>query len=387
MIAYIDCFAGVSGDMLLGALVDLGVDFQPLREIMLSRGLPPFFIEHNRENRKGFAAVNVKIQVSDDHRSRHLSDICSLIDTPELSETVRQRTTRIFTRIAQAESRIHQKPVDKIHFHEIGAVDSIVDVVGTLWGLEQLGITKCYTSAITIGSGSVECQHGIIPVPAPATVELIKDFPVIKKESGTELSTPTGAAIVTTIAEYRQQLPLLRIKQVGCGCGSRDIADFPNILRIFVGAVESDWRQEEIMVVETNIDDLNPEIFPYVMEQLFNAGAADVYFTPVMMKKGRIGHLVTVLTDSVNRDKCIAVLFSETSTLGVRIFEAHRRILERTIETITSPWGEVSVKSHILDGKKYCVPEFEECKRIALRERIPLKEVYDTIRLRGSSYD
>jgi hypothetical protein len=386
-IAYIDCFAGVSGDMLLGALIDLGIDFTPLQEILISRGLPPFSIEHNRENRRGLAGVNVTVIVPNEHIYRTLSDIISIINDSKLSESTKQTSIRIFTRIAEAESRIHQKPVEQIHFHEIGAVDSIVDIIGTVWGLEQLGIIKCYSSAITLGSGSVECQHGIFPVPAPATVELVKGFPVIKREVGFELATPTGTAILTTIAEYCNQLPPLCITRIGYGCGDRDIPTFPNVLRIIIGTPDPQWQEETMLVMETNIDDLNPEIFPYVMERLFSSGAADVYVTPVMMKKGRLGYLITVLTASANLEQCLNVLFAETSTLGVRICETHRRMLERTIESIASPWGTVSVKSYMLNGKKQYAPEYEECKKIAQRENIPLKEVYETLRLLGKSND
>lgn len=386
-IAYFDCFAGVSGDMVLGALIDLGMDVASLESMLKSLGIAPFSINVERVNRKSINAVNVTVNAQHEYHSRSLNDILKIIDSPGLSAEVRQRIERIFTRIAEAESKIHQIPIEKVHFHEVGAIDSMIDIVGSVWGLEQLGITTCYSSAISIGSGSVECEHGTIPVPSPATLELIKGFPVIKKEVGTELATPTGAAIVTTIAEHTHQLPAMRVSKIGYGCGDRELEAFPNLLRIIVGEAETSYGEDRMLVVETNLDDMSAELFPYIMEQLLNHNAADVYLTPILMKKGRPGHKITVLVENENLDRCLNILFRETTTLGVRIYETYRKKLERLSEKIGTPWGTVQVKSYILEGKKYVVPEFEACKKIAVREKIPLMEIYDTIKRIGNQDD
>ena len=386
-IAYFDCFAGVSGDMVLGALIDLGVDVESLKSMLKSLGVTPFSLNVERVNHKGITAVNLSVKTHHEHHHRSLKDILEIIDSSELSVGARQRIERIFTRIAEAESKIHQLPVEKVHFHEVGAVDSMVDIIGSVWGLEQLGVTTCYSSAVSIGSGSVECEHGIIPVPSPATLELVKGFPVIKKEVGAELATPTGAAIVTTVAEYTHQLPPVRVSKIGYGCGDRELEAFPNILRIIVGEVESIYGEDRILVAETNLDDMNAELFPYVMEKLLNHDAADVYLTPILMKKGRPGHKITVLVENKNLDRCLNILFRETTTLGVRIYETYRKKLERLSEEISSPWGAVRVKSYILGGKKHVVPEFEACKEIAVREKIPLMEIYETVKQIGNQDD
>lgn len=386
-IAYFDCFAGVSGDMILGGLIDLGLDVKGLEKKLHSIGIDSFTLKAELTERKRIRAMNFSVETGESHHHRTLQDILKIIDSPELSTAVKERAKRIFTRIAEAESTIHQKPVDSIHFHEVGAIDSIVDIIGSVWGLEELGITECFCSAISLGSGSVDCAHGTLSVPSPATLELVKGFPVIKKEIGVELATPTGVAIITSVAQFVGQMKPMIIEKTGYGCGDRDLEEFPNIVRIIKGQPVENREQDCVKIIETNLDDISAEIVPYLLEKLTEKGAVDAFVTPVIMKKGRPGYKITVLSDSEHLDECTNVLFSESATIGVRIYETYRQKLKREIETLNTPWGDVKVKAVILNGKKKIVPEYEECKKIAVKEDLPFIDVYTTIKQIGNSDD
>ncbi|MCP4723524.1 MAG: nickel pincer cofactor biosynthesis protein LarC [bacterium] len=386
-IAYFDCGSGVSGDMLLGALIDLGLDINSLSEMLRELGLSKFNIKADKVQRKGIGTVNLTVEVEHEHKHRHLKHIYEIVDNPVLSDNVRDSVRKVFEKVAAAEGKIHGIAPEKVHFHEVGALDSIIDIVGAVWGLEQLGIRKCYSSAITLGSGEVKCAHGIIPVPSPATLDIVKGFPVAKREIGSELATPTGAALVTTIAEYTYQLPLLKITGTGYGCGDRELENIPNILRIIAGETIQEYEQDSVMIIETNIDDMIPEIVPHLIDRLLNEGALDVFVTPVIMKKGRQGNQITVLCESSSLNLCSEILFSETTTSGIRISEAGRYKLPRKVEKLKTRWGEINVKSFIRDGKKKIVPEFEECRSIALKESIPLIDVYEEVRKTGNPDD
>lgn len=386
-IAYFDCFAGVSGDMILGALIDLGLSKDELESKLMTLGLSSFSISSEVVSRKGIRAVNVSVKTDEDHHHRKLPDILKILDSPELSDAVKEKTCRIFTRIAEAEGKIHQMPVEEIHFHEVGAMDSIIDIIGSIWGMEKLGITDCFSSAISLGSGSVKCAHGTISVPSPATLELVKDFPVIKKEVGKELATPTGVALITTVAKYTEQLAPMRIEKTGYGCGDRELEDFANVLRIIIGQSIDHVDQDVVMVLETNIDDVTGELYPHLVDKIFETGAVDVYITPIIMKKGRPGHTLTVLTARENLDKCLEILFRESTTLGIRMYETFRHKLKRSSESLETPWGRVKVKAVQQNGKKRIVPEYEECKKIADKENIPLLDVYDKIKNLGNPDD
>ena len=386
-IAYFDCFAGISGDMVLGALIDLGLNEDELESKLRSLGISSFSLSSEVVSRKGIRGVKVSVKTDEEHHHRKLPDILRILDSPELSDDVKEKTGKIFTRIAEAEGKIHQKPMEEIHFHEVGAMDSIIDIVGSIWGMEQLGITECFSSAISLGSGSVECAHGTISVPSPATLELVKGFPVIKKEVGFELATPTGAALITTVAEFSEKLLPVRIENTGYGCGDRDLDDFANVLRIIMGQPIEHVDQDVMMVLETNIDDVTGELYPYLVDKIIEAGAVDAYITPIIMKKGRPGHNLTILTAKENLDKCLDVLFHESATLGVRMYETFRHKLKRTSESLDTPWGSVKVKAVMLNGKKRIIPEFEECKKIADKENIPLMEIYDKIKILGNPDD
>jgi len=379
-IAYFDCFSGASGDMILGALVDAGLDVSELDNMLRDLGLDSFSLKAEKVERKGIATTNLHVKTEENDRHRHLKDILEIINGAEFSDTVKETVHKVFMKIAAAESRIHNKPVEKVHFHEVGALDSIIDIVGTVWGIEKLGIAACYSSALSLGSGSVRCAHGVIPVPAPATLEIVRGFPVIKKEIGSELCTPTGAALVTTLAKYVDRLPPMKILATGYGCGDKIFDEIPNIFRMIIAEKVQSHEQDSVLLVETNIDDMNPELFPYVMDRLLQAGAVDVFLTPVIMKKGRPGNLLSILVNPEQLDTCLDIVFAETTTLGVRIAETYRRKLQRASVTIQTPWGAVRAKEIIRAGKKMYIPEFEECKKIALRENVSIEDVYSAIK-------
>jgi len=386
-IVYFDCFSGVSGDMFLGALIDLGLNVEVLAKTLKNLGLENFELNVEKTRRNDISATNLHVITEPENRRRNLQDIVDIVYSSALSDSVKQRVERVFTTIAEAESTVHNIPMSKVHFHEVGALDSIIDIVGSIWGLEQLGIETCYSSAITLGSGSIECAHGIIPVPAPATLEIVKNFPVVKKEIGTEVCTPTGAALVTELSEYRDQLPQMKISKIGYGCGDRIIKQIPNMFRIFIGEAVKFYEEDRLLVVETNIDDMNTELFPYVMNRLFESGAVDVFLTPVIMKKGRPGNVLSFLTDEKSLDGCLDIIFSETTSIGIRMYETSRRKLPRSREKLKTPWGTIQVKSIDRFGKKVILPEYEECKKIAIRENIPIEQVYSTVKRLGNPDD
>ncbi|MFC1553179.1 nickel pincer cofactor biosynthesis protein LarC [candidate division KSB1 bacterium] len=385
--AYFDCFAGVSGDMILGALIDLGLIVEELDELLRSVGLDSFELKAERTNKKGFNSINFTVTVEHSHHHRKLNDILSIVDKSELSDTAKKSITKIFTRIAEIEGGIHQRPKEDVHFHEVGSMDSMIDIFGTVWGIEKLGIEKLYCSAITMGSGSVKCEHGIIPVPSPASLGLAEGFPVQKKEVGFELATPTGVALVTSLAEFVDLLPEMKITGTGYGCGDRDIEDFPNVLRIITGETAKTLEEDNKLIIETNIDDMNPEILPYVIERLLNDGAVDAFLTPILMKKGRPGYKLSVITDRSFSDRCLRTIFSETSSIGVRMYETSRKKLKRESENVKTEFGDIKVKSYVFENDKYIAPEYEECKKIALKENIPLQKVYDMIKRSGKTDD
>ncbi|RKY84041.1 nickel pincer cofactor biosynthesis protein LarC [candidate division KSB1 bacterium] len=327
-IAYFDCFSGASGDMILGCLIDLGVDEQFIEKKVKETGIDNFRLKKYIVNKNILEATKVDVIVKKYDKPRNIKDIQQLVNKGSFSERSRDSILKIFRRIAESESRVHGIPVEKVHFHEVGAVDSVVDVIGAVIGFEYLGIEKFYSSSITLGSGRVKCSHGIIPVPSPATLELIKGFPVTKREIQCELCTPTGAAIITSLAEYREFFPDFLIENIGYGAGTKNIKEFPNVLRIIIGKEVQRYQEDKVILIETNIDDMTPEIYTYIMEKLFESNAIDVYITPVIMKKGRPGNVLSVITDIENMENILNIIFKESSTLGVRIKEVRRKKLK-----------------------------------------------------------
>ncbi len=380
-IAYFDCIAGVSGDMLLGALVDAGLPVEKLREELSSLNLGgEFELKAQKVSKNGFAATKVDVDVQGPQHGRHLADIESLFNKGSLPRHIQKKATGMFRRLAEVEAGIHGKPVEEVHLHELGGVDTIVDVTGTLLGLEALGVEQVYASPLPLGRGFVKGSHGQIPLPAPATVALLKGIPVQGRPIEMELVTPTGALLLSTLCSAFGPIPAMTLTGQGYGAGGRDLP-IPNLVRLLLGErSEGDARGTEIetlMLLETNLDDNSAEINGYAMEKLFAAGALDVFFTPIQMKKNRPGTLISVLCRPVNADMLEMILFRETSTLGIRHQQVERRCLERTSEIVDTPYGPVRVKvAQLPDGLSKRAPEYEDCKRAALSHGVPLRVVY-----------
>ena len=381
--AYFDCFSGISGDMTLGALIDLGTPVEWLQNELSRLPLNGFHLTVTPMMRNGIQATFVSVEVEDSGHSRDYKTIKSLLAGCPLSDAVKSRSLTIFERLARAEAGIHDCAPDEVHFHEVGGVDAIVDIVGTALCLEKLGINQVISSRIPLGSGFVDCQHGKLPVPAPATIEILKDVTVYGTDVACELVTPTGAAIITSLAESFGPLPPMRVEKTGYGAGQRELADRPNLLRIITGspaATDDGLSTDEIIILETCIDDMNPELFGYIMERLFSDGALDVYWIPLHMKKNRPGTMVQVLCEQAGKDRLIQRLLSETTSLGVRYYKAKRKLLAREQVTIQTSFGEIQVKRVMHpDGRERLVPEYDVCREVALKLNLPLQVVYDTI--------
>ncbi|HXG65575.1 MAG TPA: nickel pincer cofactor biosynthesis protein LarC [Blastocatellia bacterium] len=377
---YFDCYAGVSGDMLIGALIDLGVDIDTLRQQLSSLKLSGYEIRAHRVKRSGIAATKFDVDVDPKAQpARAFAEIREIISDSALSAQVKARAIAAFARLAEAEARVHDTTVEKVHFHEVGAVDAIIDIVGAMIGFEALGVERFYSSPLRTGYGTVKAEHGLLPIPAPGTAELLKGVPVYAGELEGEFVTPTGAAIVTTLCESFGPLPPMQIDRTGYGAGSRDPEGFPNALRLILGDVAaqpSAAEPESVMVVETNIDDMNPQVYGFVMERAFALGALDVFMTPAQMKKDRPGVLLTALCAPDRLDSITEMLLAETSTLGVRYYQARRRVLDRVIEEVETPYGCVRIKV-ARDGARtlHYQPEYEDCARLAAGSQAPLIEV------------
>ena len=387
MHAYFDCFSGISGDMTLGALIDLGVPSGWLQDELTRLPLKGFQLAVTSVARSGICANLVSVEAHDSKKSRDFKEIKSLLETCPLSETVKSNSLNIFEILARAEAGIHGCSPEEVHFHELGGIDAIVDIVGTALCLEKLGINKITASKLPLGSGFVDCQHGKLPIPAPATIEILKDVPVYGTEASNELVTPTGAAIIASLADSFGPLPEMSVNKTGYGAGQRELQDRPNLLRIITGTAvgpeidsKGSLQADQIIILETCIDDMNPELFGFLMERIFEDGALDVYWIPIHMKKNRPGTMVQVLCKEDRKDNLIRRLLAETTSLGIRYYHAHRQLLARDQLTITTSLGEIRVK-RIKDpeGSTRLIPEYEACKKIALQKKIPLRVVYDTI--------
>ena len=375
---YFDCFAGASGDMILGALVGVGVNPRELREQLSLLDVSGFELEFETVNRSGLSATRADVRTKHEHVHRHLGDILKIINGSRLSDGVKTRAGSIFSRLAEAEARVHDEPIEKIHFHEVGALDAIIDVVGAAIGFEMLGVERFVCSPLHVGSGAVKMAHGLFPVPPPAVAELLKDTPIYSTEISGELVTPTGAAIIKTVCESYGPLPLMKIERTGYGAGFREYENFPNVLRLMLGDDESAAGEtiERLLVIETNIDDMSPQLFGYVMEEAFRAGALDCYLTPVQMKKNRPGVLLSILCRPQEREALTGLLFRETTTLGVRSFEVERRALERECVRVETPFGPIDVKVARLNGRVVNVmPEYEQCRAAAKLSGVALRVV------------
>jgi pyridinium-3,5-bisthiocarboxylic acid mononucleotide nickel chelatase len=386
MLAYFDCFSGISGDMTLGALIDLGVPVKHLERRLKSIPLKNFDLAVTPVHRNGIRAMSIIVDIYDDQYARNFADIRSLIHSCPLSEKIKSISIQIFTRLAASEAHIHNCSLEQVHFHEVGGIDAIVDIVGTAICLDYLGIKRIIASHIPLGKGFVTCSHGKLPVPAPATIDILKGAPVYGTDVPHELVTPTGAAIIVTLAERFGALPHLIMKGTGYGAGHRELEERPNLLRIVTGtqpeATESldETTTDHVFILETCIDDMNPELFGYLMDRLFIDGALDVYWIPVYMKKNRPGTMLQVLCHPTEKDSLIRRILSETTTLGVRYYESHRRLLWRDQLKVKTIYGDIPVK-RIKDpqGNIRTVPEYDVCEKIAREQNIPIRIVYETI--------
>ncbi|MGA7922303.1 MAG: nickel pincer cofactor biosynthesis protein LarC [Candidatus Acidiferrales bacterium] len=381
--AYFDCFSGISGDMVLGALVDAGANLQAIESELRRLELEGWSISAERVKRGQIFATHLKVETSEGHHHRGLSIILGRIKRAQLAPRVAERACRIFTRLAEAEAKVHQIPVDQVHFHEVGAVDSIVDIVGAAIGFELLGIDGFACSPLDVGSGQVSTAHGLLPVPAPATAELLKGAPVYTSGIVKELVTPTGAAIATTLATRYSEIPGMTLSAIGYGAGSADLPEKANVLRILIGedvAREPDaYGDAPVTVIETNIDDMSPQIYGYFAERVLAAGALDVFSAPVQMKKNRPGLLITILAEEGNVTTLIDLLFRETTTIGLRTHEVRRKTLDRELVPVMTTFGEVKMKVSRMNGTVLnAAPEYEDCRRIAAEKGVPLKEVMAT---------
>lgn len=382
-VVYFDCPSGASGDMILGALVDAGVEVGVLRAELAKLGVPGWTLGVREVRRGAFRATKVDVEVAGEAPgvTRHLRDIVDILGASGLAPAVVAAATRIFTRLAEAEARVHGSTVDAVHFHEVGAIDAIVDVTGAVLGLHLLGAEAVHVSPLPLGGGFVEGAHGRMPVPGPGTVELLRGFPVVDTGVRAELVTPTGAAILTTLATGAGPMPAMTLERVGYGAGARDLPDTPNVLRCLVGEAVDGGGVESIVQVETTIDDMSPQLYEPLMERLLEAGALDVFLTPVIMKRSRPGTVLTTLCPPDRVDALCRVLFEESSTIGVRWTAMSRARLEREMVTIATAHGPLPVKISRLGGRVVTVtPEFAEVVRIARAKALPVREVLDQAR-------
>ncbi len=389
-IAYFDCFSGISGDMTLGALLDAGCNLAEIESLLRRLPVSGWTITSEKVVRRGFRATRVKVEFTDPQRHRSLSTILQLIESAGLPLPVAETASSIFRRLGRAEALVHGSPIEKVHFHEVGAVDAIVDIVGSAAGFEQLGIEEFVCSPLNVGGGRVDTQHGNLPVPAPATAELLRGAPTYSSGIQRELVTPTGAAIAATVASRFGPQPAMTVAAIGLGAGSAELAEQPNVLRLFVGESVSRGEDatpgeavpmgapldEDIIVLEANLDDMNPQVYGYFAERALEAGALDVFSIPVQMKKNRPGQLVTVLCKPADREKFSDLLFRETTTLGVRQSSVRRRTLQRESISVETSLGSVRMKVARLNGHVLnAAPEYEDCHRLAAERGVPLKQV------------
>src|SRR5215813_1680884 len=380
---YFDCFAGASGDMILGAMVAAGVEPNYLREQLALLPISGYRIDFETVNRSGLSATYARVETAPEHKHRHLSDIKQIIEGSALSSAVKQRAVQIFTRLAEAEAQVHNEPVDHVHFHEVGALDAIVDVVGAAICFDALKIERFICSPLHVGSGMVKMAHGQFPIPPPAVTELLKGVPFYATEIKGELLTPTGAAIITTVCTEYGPIPEMKTDATGYGAGTREYSDFPNVLRVLLGETEAHAATDErLWMLETNLDDASPQIIGHVMDRVLDLGALDCFFTPVQMKKNRPGVLLSVLCGRDEKEAVMKLLFMETTTLGVRSYEVARRALQRSVVRVETQYGPIDVKVAHLDGRVVNeMPEFEQCRQAATKANVPLKLVEEAARL------
>ncbi len=377
-IGYFDCFSGASGDMILGSLIDAGLSPQKLR-LELNKLHIPVRLKIKKVLKQGIGATQVIVEGKDEKVHRNLREMLKIIDRSDLDPEIKDRSKAVLEKIATVEGGIHRKPSEEIHFHEIGGLDSIVDIAGAVWGVSQLGVDAIHVSKVNVGGGFVKCEHGTLPVPAPATVALMKGKPIFSYGVEKELLTPTGAALLTFLGSRFGEMPAMKVQKIGYGAG-RDDFSHPNVLRLMVGTSETSGR-EKVTVIETNIDDMNPQYYDYVMERLFELSALDVFLTPILMKKNRPGTLLTVICPSDSRPAVAEFLLKETTTLGLRWREEERDKANREIRILQTKYGKIRFKVARWEGTIVNFsPEYDDCKRTALKKGIPIKDVFEEAR-------
>jgi uncharacterized protein (TIGR00299 family) protein len=387
-IVYFDCFSGISGDMTLGALVDAGVPIAHLRTELGKLGLSGYSLSSERVFRAGIAATRVKVELTGKAEpERGLDDIRQIVNSSALTPAVKQKSLNIFRRLAEAEAAVHMTTIEEVHFHEVGAIDAIVDIVGSVIGLESLGVTDVVAGPLNLGSGTARTMHGNLPVPAPATSRLLEGAPAFGSPQPVELTTPTGAAIISTLASSFGAMPQMKLIKTGYGAGGRDLPNQPNVLRLMLGELFMADRDDGSVLIETNIDDMSPQVYDHLIEILLARGAKDVWLTPIIMKKGRPAVLLSVLCGRSTLDRLADTLFRETTSIGLRIHEVGRKKLARTVREIDTRYGKVRVKVSSRDGEVLtATPEYEDCKRLAEEQHVPLKLVMEEARAQFSAF-
>jgi pyridinium-3,5-bisthiocarboxylic acid mononucleotide nickel chelatase len=383
-IAYFDCFSGISGDMFVGALLDAGLKIEILEKELNKLNLSGYQLEVNKVLKKGISASQFKVKIQEKGVERRFKDILNILEESKLDEEIKNEVKKIFFKIAEAESKIHQEDIEKIHFHEIGGLDSIMDISSAVIGIKALEIKEIYSSPLPLGKGFVKCAHGILPLPAPATLELLKNIPTYSGGMESEMVTPTGAAIISTLTKDFGERPLMKIEKIGYGAGEREFS-IPNLLRVSIGEkilsnkdLMDGYVHDEALLIETNIDDMNPEFYDYIMDKLFSQGALDVFLTPIQMKKNRPAQMFSIIVYEQNLKEILKVLFSESTTLGVRIKEVKRLKLTQQNFIAETKYGKIKVKVGIFkEDIKTIAPEYQDCHKIAQQYQVPLKEIYE----------
>jgi uncharacterized protein (TIGR00299 family) protein len=370
-ICYFDAFSGISGDMLVGALVDAGARTAAITDVVASLKTGAI-LSFEKVTRAGIAATKFHVKSGEQKTHRHLHHILDLIAGSSLSTQAKLNASAVFQRLGEVEAAVHHVPIERVHFHEVGAVDSIADIVGVCAALEDLGIGTIYCSPLNLGSGTVKTEHGLLPVPAPATAALVVGKPVYARGPAFELTTPTGAAVATTLAREFGVMPPMTIAHTGYGAGGRDFPDQANVLRVLVGEPTGAVEATTVTVIEANIDDLSPQVLAYAVERLFERGALDVTLQPLEMKKGRPGTLLRAIVQPADREQMAAIIFAETSTLGLRMYAAERRVQSRSWVDVETPHGRVRMK---VSGEGSYAPEYEDCRRLAIDTGVPLKKI------------
>jgi len=376
-IAYLDTVGGIAGDMTMAAFVSAGVPFDELQKGLAALGIGGFELQARHVMRNAVDAMHIDVVAAGEHHAhRHMADIGRMINTSSLPPRVKERALAVFGVIARAEATVHGTTPEKVHFHEVGALDSIVDITGSALCMEIAGIDAVYSSPVKLGSGAtIATRHGTMPVPAPATIEILKGYPAVLTAVPHELTTPTGAAIIRALSAGVLAEERLLAESIGYGAGTNEFPELPNLLRVIIGTLETPREGEDVVIIETNIDDMNPQAYPYVIERLLQAGAHDAYLVPVVMKKGRPGILLSTMAERRHLDAIVAVLYRETSTIGLRIQQSGRLKLPRRHLEVRTSFGTVKAKAVVRDGREVVAPEYEECRRIAAEKNIPLLDV------------